>query len=103
MTDLKVLDRTQLILDIFAQHAETSDGKLQVELAQMEYTLPRLRRLWTHLNREVGMGGKAGIGLRGPGEKQIETDRPVRGVRPGLRGDRADARQWIERGSSPCT
>ncbi len=71
----RVIDRTELILDIFVNRASTALAKLQVELAQMEYTLPRLKRLWTHLNREVGMGGKAGIGLRGPGEKQLETDR----------------------------
>jgi len=70
----RVIDRTELILDIFVRRARSALAKLQVELAQMEYALPRLRRLWTHLNREVGMG-KAGIGLRGPGEKQIETDR----------------------------
>ena len=74
MVDARVIDRTELILDIFVRRARSDLAKLQVELAQMEYALPRLRRLWTHLSREVGMG-KAGIGLRGPGEKQIETDR----------------------------
>ncbi len=67
---VKVLDRTQLILDIFARHAATRAGRLQIELAQMKYTLPRLRRMWTHLERQKG-----GIGLRGPGEQQIEVDR----------------------------
>ena len=68
--DTKVLDRTALILDIFALHAVSREGKLQVELAQMEYLLPRLRGLWRHLER---LGG--GIGTRGPGESQLETDR----------------------------
>ena len=67
---LRVVDRTQLILDIFAQHAVTAEGKLQVELAQLEYNLPRMRGLWQHLER---LGG--GIGTRGPGESQLETDR----------------------------
>ncbi len=70
----RVIDRTELILDIFVRRARTALAKAQVELAQMEYALPRLKRLWTHLNREVG-SGRAGIGLRGPGEKQIEVDR----------------------------
>ncbi len=79
----KVLDRTALILDIFAQHAETHAGKLQVELAQLEYRIPRLTRMWTHLARQAGSGGGSGasIGLRGPGEKQIELDRRMIGVR----------------------
>jgi GTP-binding protein HflX len=67
---LRVVDRTQLILDIFAQHAHTAEGKLQVELAQLEYNLPRMRGMWQHLER---LGG--GIGTRGPGEAQLETDR----------------------------
>ena len=67
---LRVVDRTQLILDIFAQHATTAEGKLQVELAQLEYNLPRMRGMWQHLER---LGG--GIGTRGPGESQLETDR----------------------------
>ena len=67
---VKVLDRTQLILDIFAQHARTSEGRMQIELAQLEYLLPRLIRMWTHLERQKG-----GIGLRGPGETQLESDR----------------------------
>ncbi len=67
---VKVIDRSRLILDIFAQHARTHEGRLQVELAQLEYQLPRLTRLWTHLSRTGG-----GIGTRGPGETQLETDR----------------------------
>jgi GTP-binding protein HflX len=74
-----VLDRTALILDIFAQHAHTREGALQVELAQYEYRLPRLTRGWTHLVRQAGGGagrsGTAGVGLRGPGETQLEVDR----------------------------
>jgi GTP-binding protein HflX len=74
-----VLDRTALILDIFAQHARTHEGRLQVELAQYNYMLPRLRRQWTHLERQAGTGGgtSAGgvVGLRGPGETQLEIDR----------------------------
>src|SRR5881275_2367993 len=68
--DTRVIDRTQLILDIFAQHATTAEGKLQVELAQLEYNLPRMRGMWQHLER---LGG--GVGTRGPGETQLETDR----------------------------
>ncbi|HEX5468836.1 MAG TPA: GTPase HflX [Gaiellaceae bacterium] len=67
---LRVVDRTQLILDIFAQHATSAEGKLQVELAQLEYNLPRMRGMWQHLER---LGG--GIGTRGPGESQLESDR----------------------------
>jgi len=75
---IKVLDRTALILDIFALHARTREGKLQVELAQLEYRLPRLTRMWTHLARQAGGragGASGGVGLRGPGETQLETDR----------------------------
>ena len=76
---VRVLDRTALILDIFAQHANTHEGSLQVELAQYEYRLPRLTRAWTHLARQAGGGGGrsggGGVGLRGPGEKQLEVDR----------------------------
>lgn len=77
---VRILDRTALILDIFAQHANTADGALQVELAQYEYLLPRLTRAWTHLARQAGggggrSGGVGGVGLRGPGETQLEVDR----------------------------
>ena len=77
---IQVIDRTALILDIFAQHANTSEGSLQVELAQYEYRLPRLTRAWTHLARQAGggggrAGGVGGVGLRGPGETQLEADR----------------------------
>ena len=68
----KILDRSNLILDIFARHAKTAQAKTQVELAQLQYLLPRLTRLWTHLERQRG-----GIGMRGPGESQIETDRRI--------------------------
>ena len=68
--EVKVLDRTEVILDIFATRARTHEAQLQVELAQLEYSLPRLKRLWTHLSRY-----KAGVGMRGPGEKQLEEDR----------------------------
>jgi GTP-binding protein HflX len=71
----RVVDRTQLILDIFAQHALSAEGKLQVELAQLQYNLPRMRGMWAHLERErIGTRG-AGVGRRGPGETQLETDR----------------------------
>jgi GTP-binding protein HflX len=77
--NILVLDRTALILDIFAQHAQTREGSLQVELAQYQYRLPRLTRQWTHLARQAGGGagrsGNGGVGLRGPGEKQLEIDR----------------------------
>jgi GTP-binding protein HflX len=72
LLDVKVLDRSGVILDIFAQRAHTHEGRIQVELAQLEYQLPRLTRLWTHLSRTGG-----GIGTRGPGETQLETDRRV--------------------------
>lgn len=77
---VRVLDRTTLILDIFAQHAQTREGKLQVELAQYEYLYPRLTKAWSHLARQAGGGGgrtgnKGGVGLRGPGETQLEVDR----------------------------
>ncbi len=75
----RVIDRTQLILDIFAQHARSAEGKLQVELAQLEYNLPRMRGMWQHLER---LGG--GIGTRGPGESQLETDRRIARRRIGL-------------------
>ncbi|MBP8240714.1 MAG: GTPase HflX, partial [Saprospiraceae bacterium] len=69
---VKIIDRSSLILDIFARRAQTAQAKTQVELAQLQYMLPRLRGLWTHLERQRG-----GIGLRGPGEKEIETDRRI--------------------------
>ena len=70
--ELKVVDRTEVILDIFATHARTHEAHLQVELAQLEYAMPRLKRMWTHLSRYKG-----GIGVRGPGEKQLEEDRRI--------------------------
>ena len=75
----RVVDRTQLILDIFAQHATSAEGKLQVELAQLEYNLPRMRGMWQHLERLGGGTGAlgAGVGTRGPGESQLETDRRI--------------------------
>jgi GTP-binding protein HflX len=75
----RVVDRTQLILDIFAQHARSAEGKLQVELAQLEYNLPRMRGMWQHLER---LGG--GVGTRGPGESQLETDRRLARTRVSL-------------------
>jgi GTP-binding protein HflX len=82
-TGRKVLDRSELILDIFASRAQTAEARLQVELAQLEYTAPRLRGMWTHLERIAGAGGASGagivggIGTRGPGESQIEIDRRI--------------------------
>ncbi len=72
---IKVLDRSGLILDIFAQRAQTKEGRLQVELAQYQYLLPRLTGMWTHLVRQTASGGASPIGTRGPGETQLETDR----------------------------
>jgi len=74
--EVKVLDRSELILDIFAARARTHEARLQVELAQLEYTYPRLRAMWSHLERIVG-GAPAGIGTRGPGEQQLEIDRRI--------------------------
>jgi GTPase len=100
----RVVDRTQLILDIFAQHARSAEGKLQVELAQLEYNLPRMRGMWQHLER---LGG--GVGTRGPGESQLETDR--RGARrrssllkerlEGLRKQRETRRKQRRRSETP--
>lgn len=75
ITERKVLDRSELILDIFASRAVTHEAKLQVEIAQLEYTYPRLRAMWDHLERIVGAGGMGGVGTRGPGEQQLEIDR----------------------------
>ena len=79
--NIKILDRTSLILDIFAMRAQTASAKTQVELAQYRYMLPRLQRLWTHLERQGGGsgsgGGKGSVGLRGPGETQLEMDRRI--------------------------
>lgn len=72
---VQVLDRSGLILDIFAQRAKTKEGRLQVELAQYQYLLPRLIGMWTHLERQAGTSGKGPIGSKGPGETQLETDR----------------------------
>ena len=71
----QVIDRAGLILDIFAQRARTKEGRLQVELAQYKYLLPRLTGMWGHLVRQTASGGKSPIGTRGPGETQLETDR----------------------------
>ncbi|HUG64348.1 MAG TPA: GTPase HflX [Gaiellaceae bacterium] len=100
----RVVDRTQLILDIFAQHARSSEGKLQVELAQLEYNLPRMRGMWKHLER---LGG--GVGTRGPGESQLETDRRLARTRVsllkrrlrGLESQRATRRKERVRATSP--
>lgn len=73
--DVRVIDRSSLILDIFAQRAKTREGRLQVELAQYKYMLPRLTGMWTHLVRQTASGGSSPIGTRGPGETQLETDR----------------------------
>jgi GTPase len=81
----RVVDRTQLILDIFAQHAVSAEGKLQVELAQLEYNLPRMRGMWKHLER---LGG--GVGTRGPGESQLETDRRIARRRVSLLKERLE-------------
>ena len=76
LLDVRVMDRSELILDIFATRARSKEARMQVELAQLEYLLPRLRRMWSHLSRIRG-----GIGLRGPGETQLETDRRLIGKR----------------------
>jgi GTPase len=95
--ECRVLDRNILILDIFASRARTSHAKTQVELAQMQYMLPRLKRLWTHLERQKG-----GIGLRGPGESQIETDRRIIQTRIALLKEKLkeiDKQMAIQRGN----
>lgn len=100
----RVVDRTQLILDIFAQHARSAEGKLQVELAQLEYNLPRMRGMWQHLER---LGG--GVGTRGPGESQLETDRRLANRRisllerrlRGLAAQRATRRKERSRAATP--
>jgi GTP-binding protein HflX len=100
----RVVDRTQLILDIFAQHAVSAEGKLQVELAQLEYNLPRMRGMWHHLER---LGG--GVGTRGPGESQLETDRRIARRRigqlrerlKGLQAQRAVRRKERKRSETP--
>lgn len=74
-TGVKIIDRSELILDIFATRAQTYEAKLQVELAQLQYTFPRLMKMWGHLERIAGSGAGMGIGARGPGETQLETDR----------------------------
>lgn len=98
----RILDRSALILDIFAQHANTREGALQVELAQYEYRLPRLTRQWTHLARQTGggtaRGGSGGVGLRGPGETQLEVDRREIGRKIAkLRSDLEEVRAHRER------
>ncbi len=100
--DFRIIDRTALILDIFAQHASTREGALQVELAQYEYRLPRLTRAWTHLARQAGGGGgrsgAGGVGLRGPGETQLEVDRrDIHRRIDRLKGDLEKVRAYRER------
>ena len=107
----RVVDRTQLILDIFAQHARSAEGKLQVELAQLEYNLPRMRGMWQHLERLGGGLGNVGggVGTRGPGESQLETDRRLAGRRitllrrrlKELSRQRATRRKERERSETP--
>jgi GTP-binding protein HflX len=106
---MPVIDRTAIILDIFAGHAQSAEGKLQVELAQLEYNLARMRGLWTHLERLGAGRGEGGIGTRGPGESQLETDRRlardrIAALRRKLRdvkGSRAVMRAERERGQLP--
>ncbi len=98
--EVKVIDRTALILDIFARHASTREGAVQVELAQYEYRLPRLTRAWTHLARQAGGragGASGGVGVRGPGETQLEVDRREIGRRiSSLKSELEDIRQHRE-------
>lgn len=86
LEEIKVIDRSALILDIFAKHARTRESKIMVEIAQMEYTMPRLTNMWTHLSRQVG-----GIGMRGPGESQLETDKRL------VRNRVADLRKHLKK------
>ncbi len=89
-----MLDRSALILDIFAQRAKTKEGRLQVELAQYQYLLPRLTGMWTHLERQAGTSGKGPIGSKGPGETQLETDRRlIRGKITKLEGELREVRR----------
>ena len=91
---VKVLDRSGLILDIFAQRAQTREGQLQVELAQYKYLLPRLTGMWTHLVRQTAAGGSSPIGTRGPGETQLETDRRhIRRIIQNLQSDLEQVRR----------
>ena len=110
--DVKVIDRTALILDVFAQHARTREGMLQVELAQYQYRLPRLTRMWTHLARQAGGragGAGGGVGVRGPGETQLEIDRReirrrikfLEGQIEVLRAQRKQTRQRRQRAGLP--
>src|SRR4051794_31768349 len=107
--EVPVIDRTAIILDIFADHAHTAEGKLQVELAQLEYNLARMRGLWTHLERLGAGRGEGGIGTRGPGESQLETDRRLARDRISalrrklneVKGSRAVMRAERERGHLP--
>jgi GTP-binding protein HflX len=92
---VRVVDRTELILDIFASRARSVEARAQVELAQMEYSLPRLKRLWTHLERQATAGGKTGVGLKGPGEKQLEIDRRL--VRLRIRDLKRDLAEMQDR------
>src|SRR6185503_19097707 len=78
--DIRIVDRTAVILDIFAGHAHTAEGKLQVQLAQLEYNLQRMRGMWKHLSEQY----RAGVGMRGPGETQLETDRRLARTRIAL-------------------
>ena len=91
----KVLDRTEIILDIFSARAQTHEARLAVELAQLEYSLPRLKRMWTHLSRM-----KMGVGMRGPGEKQLETDRRL--VEKRINDLRAELKKIEERKERRC-
>ena len=98
--DGKVIDRTRLILDIFAMHARTREAMLEVELAQLAYQLPRLTRLWTHLSRQASGSQRGGVGMRGPGEKQLDIDRGlIRGRMSSLKRslDKVSENRQLER------